>query len=348
MALSDRLRTLALPHIYNYLDPDGSLRKLEKTREPQKPVEFDVQTSSQSRGISRIYAEHKALTFFVRDKNIEEALRPHHCMNREVRFAHSDEEDHAQFHKSLKDNTDHVHFLKNHYFHTEISQSDLECIIDGIKQYESEKGLCKNSDSNCILTNEDANKIVQNYNRYQAYFSNIHTAAEDVFNYLANKCVHAGKNFANAFLETFFNRYILPFLIQTRRLNYTQQQLLKETFNVIVLTTLSGSILRPVLSKICYKAINMLLQDDLTVNLMETIQIQIETAFALTTNPFSLLDLGINGSSATLGQVAAHALIREKLTKLKIEPKDENAKRNLSAKKTSELPEGLRRRRRLK
>jgi|GEM_PF-6659543 hypothetical protein len=321
MALS-RLHDLAMPYIYDYLDPTGELRK--------PPVEIDVETSDQSLGISRVYTKSKALSMFVRESQFGQltfsgALRPDICFHDDFRFVHREDADHDDYHKSKDDfEIDHTHILKGKTKHQEMKEGDVKCIIDHIKQFESQIGICTDGENECVLATQDAEKITRRYNQYlrqKKRAANLDLAAEKLYSELQNKCIAGGKSFVTAFLSTFLDKYIVPCLIN-QGIHYKTAARCSEALKSAIVLGLSNSMMQTALDFIIRNAIEKLLTTlGMNPRYIEKITTEIGTVVAFTSNPFSLINLAINSTSAAAGQIAAYQLIHA-LPKLKSEPRE--------------------------
>src|SRR6185437_13373658 len=149
MSLS-RLEELVKPYILDYLDPTGDIRK--------RPKQIDVQCSSDSLIISRVYTHNKALTFYSNDKDrfykfINFAgFRPDICLNKNYRTITRNDNDHDWYHKTVNDfSPTHIHLLKEKTNHKEMSTDEVICLIDHIKKYEKQNNECLDGKNNCIL-----------------------------------------------------------------------------------------------------------------------------------------------------------------------------------------------------
>lgn len=321
MSLS-RIQEFALPYIYNYLDPTGELR--------QNPVEMDIQCNSVS-VTENIFIKEKALNIIMKDGKPEGdmalgSINPRICFGSNFRFVYQDDEDHMLYHKSLDEvEKIHAHLLKGaEKPYQEISTDDLQCILKQIKKVQHLSFVCPPQNPECILTNEDSVKIIQAHDKYlrqQKGIPHLDAAVNLLYSKFEEKCISGGKSFFKAFLDTFLDKYIQPYLINLG-LNHTKARWSIEALKSTVSLPFAASLQQAALDLVLRNALDYILTKfNVGVDTRQAVGTESGTILAVMNNPYSLMELGVNGFAAASGQVAAWKLIRA-LPKLKVDPQE--------------------------
>lgn len=316
-----RLHAIFHSYVLDYLDPTGELR--------QEPNEILLETPKRSVGVLKAYTHNKALTLFLgKPAAAELTLRAlgtsnWECLNGNLRYVDHNDTDHENYHISTTDyDEDHTHFLKNKKPpHPMLSLKDVQCILDGVKAYQHGNKMCLDGENRCLLSEHDQQKIRDGYEKYlkqKKAAPELQAAVEKLSNELENRCITGAKTFTQAFLTTFLEKYIKPYLISKFHCPNTTRwgiEMIKSgiTFglNKSLLNTALDAIIRNGLQSGLQKA-------GVNPDVVNQIATEIGSIIAFTQNPLSLIELGINGSAAAAGQTAAYQLIRL-LPKLKYE-----------------------------
>lgn len=316
MSLS-RLHDAIIPYIYDYLDPDGNIR--------EKPVEVDYQTT-QSRGIKKAYMRNRALTMFADESNFGDlvfqgALRPDLCFGDNYRFAHREDSDHDSFHKSRADfEQEHTHIIKGKTSPQTMGEKDLKCIFEHIKKFEKEIGVCKDEQTDCLLSKEDADAIVSQHAKYlkqQRRVPRLTEAAEKLYSELETHCITGAKTFAQAFIHTLMDKYIRPLMITKGYKNATWAvEAAKSSITLLLSSSITHTVLDSVIRNLLSSVLTKL---GLNTNYIEKIVTEIGAIATFLNNPLSMIEWGVTGSAAAAGQAAAYQIIRN-LPKLKVDP----------------------------
>jgi hypothetical protein len=105
--------------------------------------------------------------------------------------------------------------MKSKPQHFELNEKDFNCTIETIKSYEKKNKMCKDGETNCHLSDKDADKIKNAYSQYvkQKGQSILKENAEEIYYDLENKCIVAAQSFIQAFVTTFLDKYLKGYLI---------------------------------------------------------------------------------------------------------------------------------------
>lgn len=130
--------------------------------------------SERSLTVQKIYTHNHALTFFVNSNHAGNVLElvftetNAACFSdHTIRFGRHNDPDHAEMHQTADDyDQAHVHLIKDDY--SRITLSEFYCFMRFLKEMEASAGHCADGKSNCVVTHEDAGKMVREYERYSA------------------------------------------------------------------------------------------------------------------------------------------------------------------------------------
>lgn len=318
MAMS-RLEDFIKPYIVDYLNSQGNIKNT--------PDEINIQLSKKSLGVSNVYTKNKALSLFANNndygKQFWQSFETMNCFNGDVRYVHRDDEDHDKYHRSSRDyEIDHTHILKGQRVHQEMSGDDVDCIIKHIKKHDLSISNCKDGQTNCIITDRDANRIVEGYKNYLSRGTRskeLDAAVNRIYSEFEARYIAGTKSFAQSFATTLLDRYMTPFLINQgvqRQTASWSMEIAKSTLTLALSSSLSHTAYDAIIRNVLQPIFNKL---GINSHYIEKIFNTVGTVAAFTNNPLSLIELGVNGSAAAAGQVAAYTLIHA-LPKLKSEP----------------------------
>jgi len=312
-----------------------------------------IETQKKSGGISRVHSQSNALTIFFRgtretnDKYIsaDTAMQNtagclkdnlHYFGSRNVNpYYESDYLLHNSWHRTYAEKSEvHYHITSNDYIKP-ITVDEVKCLFGAIKSAEKELGLCRDGNTDCVLTDEDYKKIIQEYthsltqvhSKKLVHSNAVNKHVEELYVFLENGTIHAAKVFTQSFLTTLFDNYLTPLLIN-QGLGRRKAIVICEGLKTTMTYGLSSSLLGASLDIIIRNGLErILIQNGVNGSVASTILSTIGTVLAFTKNPFSLVELLFNGVVAFNGQLMAFGVIHC-LPKLKLEPNEENVVRN--------------------
>lgn len=290
--------------------------------------------SENSKGVHSILTSNRVITFFRGDKeraaDLDDSLQyqdMRDCVT--AKFGHREDLDHEKYHHSLDDfEIDHSHIVKGRDEAIEaLTVNEFECLIDKIKAYEKEKGICKDGLNDCILSNEDQQKVIAKYREYYENQKKLPSVFFEKQPSLFKKISVGYVSFLGTFvystysvlLDKYFHPYLInkgvdrklvPFIIQTMKgilllplanpFNLTMEGLLKAGLNLLLNSSL--------------------INDDIKLHISTLIH-GITTIKHVANSPYFLPKLFGSVSGVTAGTFFAYAFIRL-LPKLKEEPSE--------------------------
>jgi len=306
MSLS-RLREIAMPIILDYLNRKHS-------------VEIDVNTTNDSQGIREVYTKNNVVTFFLREAKYEITLRPELCFKKDFRYLKHNDTYHDSYHQRIEDFLiPHLHVLKGRIETKEMTREDMNCLINTIKDFEKHFQICQDGKTDCVLSDKDAEVIKDSYNQHLGKrASKNNAAAKKIYAELEKNCIVGAQSFTQAFVTTMLDKYLQPLLIN-QGLYHSHARGSIEFLKSSITMGLGASYLQTALDAIIRNGIGSLLSKlGVNAQVTENLLSEIGTVVAFTKNPFSLLELSVNGSAAALGQSTAYLVIHA-LPKLKYE-----------------------------
>ncbi len=297
----------------------------------------DIKTAGGS-ALTRFNAKKDVCTFYsVNDLGIallNQAFNFTQCLS-SFRYGKQHEKPHHQWHNNEAEFSEvHLHLIKSQFSAPDpkeqierVTPEEFKCFFKNLKKFERQEGLCKAGPDSCLVTRADSVAILASYTAYykeklalnQEREEKLRLATQQLHADLQEKCLNGGKSFAHAFASTLLDKYFQPYM-QTQRIAHSAaiceslRSLLTLLMTQSLISTMTETMIRNGLKPVLMK---------LGVNLyaVERILTGLGTAVAFAQNPFSLVDLGLNGVAAATGENLAYQIIHA-LPKLKAEPAD--------------------------
>lgn len=317
---SEFLRPLVREYVKRNSAVEGSL---ETNLTSQSPL---ILFNDSSSSVNKMYMRNSALSIFGLETvsffpmNINLTCFPH-------RFIHRYDHDHNNSHLNPEDfEENHYHLVKlrsnddNSLVHQKMSLDDLQCVFKHLRSQLKKAGLCPKK-TNCTLSSENIDTAKSAYLDRMSLLEDKkknHELIERICADLEVKFIQASKSFAKGFYSTFFDNYLQPYLINVTHRPLLVKALLESTQAAFMLA-FTSSILNVTLDFAIRNAFKLALEKfGLDAKLISKITTQASIAMTIANNPLSLIEAGINGCSAGVGQALAFQMIHH-LPKLKEE-----------------------------
>lgn len=303
-------------YLLNYFDPDKKLRGAVST------AEVEVKTEN-SLALRKVYFQNYAATVFYHHNMFGEMFiktKIVDCVNN-GRYVHHHESDHDFVHPANEGTADHTHVIKQPL--DIITTKELQCILNNIHRHQREVKTCDKNTNECynpfekhsagdLLSKKDHEKIISEYRKFLKQESKnldsvkLHYEIDQVYKKVTELGTNGFTSFITAFVSTLLDHYVEKGLLSrgaTPKAAALITSLIKSIF-------IFPSIPNSLLTTANHVAIsNMLKEIGLNPQGVNLFMNNLNAVISVTSTPFSLIDMALNGAGAAMGQKLAFKVI---------------------------------------
>jgi hypothetical protein len=303
--------------------------------------ELNFKSSKNSNTIKEVNTSRNALTFYTQadPETCLASLRvldPAKCAEL-VRSGMQNDIEHSQWHLGHKDfETCHAHLLKGSNYFEDFTVAEVICMLKNVKQFEKEHHLCKDGKTHCMLSQEDADKLIT---AYTEYYTQKNPADHKVMRHtpessLTYEAVKEGltayrfvlQTFAYIFLTTFLDKYIRPLLINqgfSLKQAYRITEVAKSGCRLMSTTSILSTTVDLVIRQGLKWMLDKMGAEPKFIDSLNSALTKINIIAEFSSDPFSLMKL-YNVSVMTLAAERSAYLLIHCLPKLREEPSPVN------------------------
>lgn len=306
-------------YLLNYFDPDKKLRGAVST------AEVGVKTEN-SLALRKVYFQNYAATVFYHRNVFGEMFiqtKIVDCVNN-GRYVHHHESDHDFVHPANEGTADHTHVIKQPL--DIITTKELQCILDNIHRHQREVKICDKNTNECynpfekhnagdLLSKKDHEKIISEYRKFLKQESKnldsvkLHYEIDQVYKKVTELGTNGFTSFITAFVNTLIDEYVKKQMI-SRGTGIKAAELIISGLKAAFLFPSSYSIINSLIVTLTYiSTSNILKEIGLNSQFVDKLINNITSVISVVSHPLALVDMGLYGVSAAMGQKLAFKVI---------------------------------------
>ena len=248
-------------------------------------------------------------------------------------FGHHNNPWHSAWHRNQESFEDtHHHIFKQDF--ANLAPNDLRCILQQIHLYQKENKLCETGDDACVLSENDAAKLLGRYKKHHQEV--IQAASDSLYTQFEQAYIQGIQAFLNAFAVTFIQHLVKPLLLD-QGMDNQRVQLISSTL-IAGINFVSNRSAMQSLAAIAAASISekIFTSAGLPAGSARTVAGILNTVLATVSKPLNIADwlacslgaltgTGLAYKSASMGGKLAHHVIQTHFSKLRIEPRADNS-----------------------